>query len=70
MAVCVYACVYVRINMHTLKMIQIRTTILYRSIESVIFMHAAKDFVPLFLPRTVGGSRDLGNTFYAVQMMF
>ena len=24
-------------------------------------MRAAKDFVPLFLPQTVGGSRDLGN---------
>lgn len=69
MAVCVCACVYVRINMHTLKTIQIRTTALYRSAESISSMHAAKDFVPSFLPRTVGGSRDLGNTS-VVQMMF
>lgn len=33
-------------------------------------MHAVEDFIPLFPPQTVGGSRDLGNIFCATQMTF
>lgn len=33
-------------------------------------MHVAKDFIPQFLPQTVGGSRDLGNIFFVIQITF
>lgn len=55
--------------MNTLKPYKYRIAVLQVSLEHH-FHAAAEDFIPHFLPQTVGGSSDLGNIFCAIQITF